>query len=127
MTKPPSDHPMLPGLEPPAPTASTLEVAVRRTLAALDADDVLHEVDAARIALAVELAQIISDKRRTGRTSTVGNDARVMVEILDGLAPAPEAGGGDAGLRAAMEAWEKAVNEGQAPAPLPPLTGDGVA
>jgi hypothetical protein len=73
------------------------------------------------------LAQIISAKRASGRTSTVGNDARVLVEILDGLAPAPEAGGGgDAGLRAAMEAWSAEI-ERQSKGPLPPLTGDGVA
>lgn len=100
----------LPGLEPERPSASALEVAVRRTIAALNAAGHIVESSAARCALAIELAQIISDKRRSGRTSTVGNDARVLVELLDDLLP--EDTGADAALSSAMEEWTKALGAG---------------
>jgi hypothetical protein len=109
----------LPGLEPqpddwsnrrPAPA---LVSAVRRTLAQLDADGALTEADAGRTALAIELAEVITDKRLTRKTSTVGHDARVLMDILDGLAPAT-AGDGDLQLRRAMESWSTAVAEREA-------------
>lgn len=97
----------LPGLEPPAQPASALEAAVRRTISALDAAGYLQESSAARTALAIELAQIISDKRQRGRTSTVANDAKVLVELLDDLLP--EDAGVDAGLQKAMADWSAAI------------------
>jgi hypothetical protein len=81
-----------------------LETAVRRTLSALDREGALTEADAGRIALAVEMSQIIADKRSTRRTSTVGHDARVLMDILDELAPAA-ASESDKALRRAMDEW----------------------
>lgn len=98
---------MLPGLEPAPATASALERAVRQTIAALEERGYLSDTSAARCALAVELAQIISDKRRSGRTSTVGHDARVLVELLDDLMP--EDTGVDEALAAAMKSWSDAI------------------
>lgn len=106
---------MLPGLESmgsrgPTQTGepSDLEAAVVATLQALAAENVLSPRDAARVRLAISLARIISDKERTGKTSTVGNDARVMLELLDGLAPAAHSEA-DAELRAAMLTWGEHV------------------
>lgn len=93
----------LPGLETPSATASSLERAVRRTIAELDTRGYVGEESAARTALAIELAQIITAKRASGRTSTVGNDARVLVELLDRLTPVDT--GVDAKLQAAVDAW----------------------
>lgn len=74
----------LPGLEAPAGrSGGALEAAVRRTLASLHADGHLVERDAGKIQLALELAQVVTVKRATGRASTIGNDARVLMEILD--------------------------------------------
>lgn len=100
----------LPGLElagsrGPA-QAGELEQAVLATLKALAEENTLSPRDAARVRLAVSLARIITDKERSGKTSTVGNDARVLLELLDGLAPAAAAEG-DAALRAAMDQWAR--------------------
>lgn len=81
-----------------------LETAVRQTLAALNSEGALTAQDAGRVALAVELSQIIADKRATRRTSTVGHDARVLMDILDELAPAA-ASEADKQLRRAMDEW----------------------
>jgi hypothetical protein len=81
-----------------------LETAVRRTLQALDREGALTDSDAGRVALAIELSQIIADKRATRRTSTVGHDARVLMDILDELAPAA-ASESDKQLRRAMDDW----------------------
>lgn len=96
----------LPGLDAPGTgrQVAPLEKAVRQTLAALDEEGALAPVDAGRVALAVELAQIIGDKRASRRTSTVGNDARVLMDILDELAPAA-ASDADKQLRAHMDGW----------------------
>lgn len=109
----PSDLP-LPGLEQLDPVfaehlpqgMSPLESAVRRTLAALQADEKLHEHDAGRTAMAVELAQIISEKRRTRKLSTVSNDARLLVELLDTLAGDAGDSGLDQRLAEKMAEWE---------------------
>lgn len=102
----------LPGLEPPARTAGALERAVHRTITALNADEPLLEKLAAHTALVVKLAQIIDDKHASGRMSTVGNDARVLVDLLEALAPV-EAGGPsvDQELAAAVAAWKQAATE----------------
>lgn len=110
----------LPGLEPEAADWSgrrgrpaQLVTAVRRTLAELNRDGALTEADAGRTALAIELAEVISDKRETRKTSTVGHDARVLMDILDGLAPAAAADG-DAALRRAMDSWSATVRAAEA-------------
>lgn len=106
----------LPGLEDmtesEARAASSVAKAVRRSIAALEDVGLVGEVDAARLALALELADIIAIKKRTNRLSTVGNDARVLVDLLDRLLP--EESEVDQSLREAMEAWEQVVT----PAPV---------
>lgn len=102
----------LPGLEPPVddPTggdAGRLALAVRRSIRALDNAGLIHEVDAARLQLALELADIIEIKKATRRMSTVGNDARVLVDLLDKLLP--EQTETDEELRAAIAAWSAHV------------------
>lgn len=94
------------GLEPDEPDRKRppLESAVRQTLRSLDSEGALTAADAGRVALAIELAQIIADKRATRRTSTVGHDARVLMDILDELAPAA-ASESDKQLRRAMDEW----------------------
>lgn len=108
----------LPGLEPitdaQAEQAGKLAVAVRRSVAALDRAGLVQEHDAARLQLAIELADIIAIKKRTGRMSTVGNDARVLVELLDKLLP--EQTEVDEELRDAVAAWTAA---GAQPTPQP--------
>ena len=103
----------LPGLEPPPARASVLEQAVRRTITALSSLGHIDERHAARCALAVELAQIIDAKKRTGKLSTVANDARVLVELLGKLVPKTEEGT-DAELRKAMDEWTALMNGGSA-------------
>lgn len=101
----------LPGLEPPAKPPGKLEGAVRATLAALAAEmpsGQLPAAQSARSALAIELAQVIEEKRQQGRMSTLGNDARVLMELLDKLAPTDE-GGVDQELAEAMKRWEDAI------------------
>jgi len=121
MTPVPATEPEpLPGLEDlsasEARAASTVAKAVRRSIVALEAAELVTEVDSARLALALELADIIAIKKATGRLSTVGNDARVLVELLDRLLP--EENGIDASLREAMEQWQ-AVMDAQMPNPEP--------
>lgn len=93
---------------------SDLELAIRRTLGALERDGHIGEVDSGKLQLAIELAQIIELKKATRRTSTVGNDARVLMEILDSFVE--EAGDVDDDLRAAMDEWAQEVT-GTRPAP----------
>ena len=110
---PPSsaDYPM-PGLELPqlSPLESPLAKAVDSTLVALvEASSLDPQRDAARIALARELAAVIAHKRTSGRASTVGNDARVLLDLLDGMVPSEAATSADAALAAAMADWAKHV------------------
>lgn len=81
---------------------------MRATLEQLFLDGHITKLHAGKVALAVELAQVISSKRASGRASTIGNDARVLMEILDSFIEDgdPDA---DAGLRAALEAWSEEV------------------
>lgn len=102
----------LPGLEiAAAPSgASVLEQTVRAQLQHLQEQGYVTPANAGKAVLCVELAQIIADKRRTQKTSTVSNDARVLMELLDGFVP--EGGEVDEGLAAAMKAWEEAQKHG---------------
>lgn len=105
----------LPGLEPARPSDTNLERAVRRSIAALAGDDgdQIGDEQAARLALALEMAQIIGIKKRTGKLSTVGNDARVLVDLLDKLLPESVAEDVDGQLAGAMAEWS-AMLEGNA-------------
>lgn len=109
-----ADMPM-PGLEFPqlAPEQSPLAKAVDATLVQLIQDSSLDQHrDAARIALARELAAVIAHKRTSGRASTVGNDARVLLELLDGMVPTEAATSADAALAQAMREWSAQLGVG---------------
>lgn len=107
MTDPTEPLP-LPGLEDTgARKVPYLEVGVRRTIAALQSVGHLEEMHAAHTAAAIELAQIIDKKKSTGRMSTVGNDMRAMIELLDRIVP--EDSTIDAELQAAVDAWNEEV------------------
>lgn len=107
MTDPTEPLP-LPGLEHTGDRkVPYLEVGVRRTIAALREAGHLEEKHAAHTAAAVELAQIIDKKKTTGRMSTVGNDMRAMIELLDRILP--EEAGVDAELQSAIEEWAEEV------------------
>lgn len=97
----------LPGMEDvDSGLLPNLEVAVRRTIAALHDQGYVEEIHSAHTASAIELAQIIAQKHRTGRgLSTVGNDMRAMVDLLDRLVPTRDDDDVDAGLKAAMAQW----------------------
>jgi hypothetical protein len=97
----------LPGLEPAVKAAGDLAAAVRRSIAALNDEGLVAERDAARLALALEMADIIEIKKSSGRMSTVGNDARVLVDLLDKLLP--EATETDQRLADAMEEWARLI------------------
>ena len=81
-----------------------LEVAVRRTIARLHELGYLEEMHAAHTAAVIELAQIISMKHTTGKASTVGNDMKAMIDLLDRLVPVRDASV-DAALKKAMQEW----------------------
>lgn len=107
-----SDPETIPGLELPQLTAapSHLAVSVDQTLAQLVQDGSLDPVrDSARIALARELAAVIAHKRTSGRASTVGQDAKVLLDLLDGMVPTEAATSADAALAEAMRLWSAAV------------------
>ena len=99
---------MIPGLEPAPEGMGALEAAVRSTIEVLHQLGLVEPKHAARCALAVELAQIITEKRKTGKTSTVANDAKVLVELLEQLVPVDDAST-DETLRRAMEEWSREV------------------
>lgn len=98
----------LPGLEQPDPDRGKpdlLEQAIRRTLQALDREGFVQEVDAGKLQLAIELAQVISIKKRSGRASTIGHDARVLMEILNDFKE--EVSEVDSSLAETMRRWEE--------------------
>lgn len=111
------DAPAIPGLELPelshlqlVGSDAELPRAVDLTLAHLVQDHSLDvSRDAARIALARELAAVIAHKRASGKASTVGNDARVLLELLDGMVPTEAATSADAHLANAMREWSEQV------------------
>lgn len=108
----------LPGLEdvPSDRAVGYVEAGVRRTLAALVAADKLAEVDAGHLAVAVALSRIITQKEARGRLSTVSNDARLLVELLDAFTAEDESAI-DGDLRAVMDEWNRRADtlEGTAP------------
>jgi hypothetical protein len=105
----------LPGLEEPTSAdVSAVELGVRRTLAALNADEMLTEAHAGKTAVAVALAQVIAHKTKTGRASTVSNDARLLVEVLDSLGGAAIDPAEEEKLRTMMEAWKAEADKADA-------------
>ena len=101
----------IPGLAPPAPADGPLVLAVRATLDHAAAERSFTKLETATVQLAIELAQIIEDKRRTRKTSTVSNDARLLDEIVARLTGADSDVDSDvdAQLRAAMAEWSDFV------------------
>lgn len=95
----------LPGLtdEHHAGMPSPLRESIGRTLRALNAAGHVREADAARLQLALTMADIIEAKQRSGRLSTVGHDARVLMDLLDGIVG--DADGIDDQLQDAIDAW----------------------
>jgi hypothetical protein len=103
-----ADQPTLPGLDEDTPMPSGRLVAeVRSTLRTYRDAGLITARDAARVALCLELAQIIEVKRRGGRLSTVHNDARLLDEILCSFVG--EGQEVDEKLREAMTAWSAEV------------------
>lgn len=101
----------LPGLAPIAggqPPA--LVTAVRATIEQLHRDGHINAIDVGKVQLAIELAEVIALKRSSGRASTVGNDARVLMEILDAFVVDADEQGDDM-LRAAMDEWSERVRK----------------
>lgn len=101
-------------IAPPTATSGALVKAVHSTIAQLHADGRITPNDAARVALAIELAEVIAMKRTSGRASTIGQDAKVLADILDGFREDAK-GEGDV-LREAMDKWTTIV-EGLGMAP----------
>lgn len=103
-------QPTLPGLDDDDPTPlgrDFLVEQVRATLRHLRDAGLVTARDAARVALCLELAQIIGIKRRGGRLSTVSNDARLLDEILCSFVG--EGQEVDEKLAEAMAAWSAEV------------------
>lgn len=86
---------VLPGLEPPAPRASLLERATRRTIAALEADDRVDESHAMLLQLLLDLAEVVDAGRRQGKASAAAMAAAQMLAAYAVLVPPVE--GGDSG------------------------------
>lgn len=109
----------IPGLDVPSSSSSgnPLLVAVEQTIAELRELGLVKPTDAGRVALAMQLAKVLEIKERTGRVSTYSNDARVLMELLEGFAA--EATEGDQALVIAMKAWSEFVETGTVPADVP--------
>lgn len=80
-----------------------LERAVIQTLNEYAQAELLKPRDAGKVALALDLCRVMAGKRRSNRTSTYSNDARLLSEILDSFVA--EESAGDAALTEAMQRW----------------------
>lgn len=83
--------------------ASPLESAIVSTLTELQAEGLLRPRDAGRVALALDITRVMAIKRRSGRTSTYSNDARLLYDILESFEP--DTNTGDEALKATMATW----------------------
>lgn len=102
----------------PHESASRLVKQVHATIKQLHEDGRIGVADSGRVALAEELAEVIAMKRRSGRASTIGQDAKVLMDILDGFREDAK-GEGDV-LRDAMAEWSRVVEAmGLNPPPSP--------
>lgn len=102
---PENDPIPLPGLESVSGQPhSPLAEAIRRTISALDGQARLGEKDAARLQLALTMADVIDAKRASGRMSTIGMDAKVLVDLLEGIVGDAESVDDD--LKRALAEWQ---------------------
>lgn len=93
-TEPAGSAPMLPGLEPPTTGEPPLVTAARRTIAAVQAADLLTERDALTCALILDLSYAVAAGQRSGRASAAAMAAAQLLAAIDRL-PVPVEGGGD--------------------------------
>lgn len=80
----------LPGLDDPTQSAQHLELAVRRTLDAINTAGLITARDAGMMQLCLELSRAVTAGVRSGRASAVAMAARELRETLLAL-PQPEA------------------------------------
>lgn len=113
----PTAQPMLPGLEEPERPEAALVTAARRTIAALDADNLLTEQHALPCALLLALADAVDAGRRGGKAAAVAMAAAQLRETWQAL-PQPEGGDRDAWDELAEE-LRSAAALGDAPRPHP--------
>lgn len=105
------NDPMLPGLEPPARGVSNLQLAARRTIAALDSQGLLEERHALTCQLLLDLADAVDSGRRAGRASAVAMAAAQLREAYLTL-PEPVVGGdGDGWDQLAQELRAAALRD----------------
>jgi hypothetical protein len=105
--------PALPGLEDFVPSnLPPLVAALHRTIAALDALELLDEVHAVDLEAMRLLARSAGIKVTTGRASTVANDVDLLLRIKQNIVTPPTEGEGtvDAELRDAMAKFEAALD-----------------
>lgn len=108
-----SDPIPLPGMEDkPKMAAGQLQAAIRRTIAALNGQQRLGEKDAARLQLALTMGDVIEAKRASGRMSTIGMDAKVLVDLLEGIVG--DADSIDDKLEKALREWDSETRDPQA-------------
>lgn len=84
-----------------------LERAVLATLGEYAGAGLVKARDAGKVALALDLCRVMAGKRRSNRTSTYSNDARLLAEILDSFVA--EESAGDAAVTEAMREWADQV------------------
>jgi hypothetical protein len=104
----------LPGLENlAAENVPPLVRALHRTIAALDAGDLLEEAHALDLEAMRLLARSAGMKLATGRASTIANDVDLLLRIKQNIVTPPVAGEGnvDEELRRAMAEFERHLDE----------------
>lgn len=92
-----------------------VEAGVRRTIAELARLDKLGEIDAGRLAVSVALARMMAKKEASGRMSTVSNDARLLIELLDSFTEGEELTGVDDRLAEIMAQWADGADTIESP------------
>lgn len=89
MDSPTGDEQVLPGLEEPAPTEGLVARAARRTLAALDAEDLLTERDAVLCQSLISLA-IAYDRAATSSRAKEYAIANLHAQLLSTIEQLPK-------------------------------------